>query len=475
MHLKRHLPYENRINWRKFQLLSLCLCFTLCSFGCKEENGNPPPETPVEQAEPQQYNVPFADVPDIRDVSLYQVNMRVFSMQGNLKGVTARLDNIKDLGVNAIYLMPIFPIGTARSINSPYCISDYLSVSPEMGSLADLRELVDAAHERGMAVLLDWVANHTSFDHAWTSNRNWYLQDHTGEILSPPGTGWNDVAQLNFSNSQVRQAMIKAMKYWVLEANIDGYRCDYSDGPPADFWKQAIDTLRNIPNRQLILMAEGERSANFSVGFDYNFGFAFYERLKSIYSNNQSVVLLDNLNQSEYTNASPSQQVVRYITNHDVNSSDGSPYTLFGGKAGATAAFVVAAYMKGVPMVYNGQEVGTPIRLEFPFTSNKIDWSLNPDVFAEHKKIIELRSQSLAIRRGDLTSYGNRDVCVFTKVINDERVLVLANLRNNAVTYNIPSPLQNTTWAGAFDGSTTQLGTTVSLGAHAYLVLKNIQ
>ncbi|MDB5012496.1 MAG: hypothetical protein JWQ25_698 [Daejeonella sp.] len=465
---------------RKSLTISKILFFfsllTISAYGCKKSTPavvDPVKPPVVKDSDPAQYGVPFAGVPDRRDVSLYQVNMRVFSSAGNLRGVTDRLDSIKALGVNAIYLMPIYPVGSVKSVNSPYCVKDYKSVNPEFGTLDDLRALVDGAHSRNMSVLLDWVANHTSFDHTWTNDRSWYLQDASGNIVSPPNTGWNDVAQLNFNSSAMRQAMIKAMKHWVFTANVDGFRFDYADGPPVDFWKQAVDTLRNISSHKLLLMAEGGRSANYSAGFDYNFGFGFFDKLKGIYSNNQSVKQIDNLNTSDYTGASDGQQIIRYLTNHDVNSSDGTPLDLFGGKKGSMAAFIVVSYMKGIPMIYNGQEVGTPVRMTFPFTSTKINWTVNPDVTTEYKKIIAFRNSSDAIRRGQPTSYGSDDVCVFTKESGTDKVLIVSNLRNSTLIYTVPENLKNTTWKDAFTGGSTTLSTTIQLQPFEYRVLKN--
>src|SRR5947209_5973794 len=147
----------------------------------------------------------------------------------------------------------------------------------------------------------------------------------------------------------MRLAMIDAMKYWVYTANIDGFRCDYTDGPPLDFWKQAIDTLRNISTHKLLMMAEGRRSEHYKVGFDYNFGFRFFGTLKAIYARNRSVKSIDTLNVSEYIDASNGQGIIRYTSNHDVNGSDGTPLELFGGRKGSMAAFVVIAYMKSIP------------------------------------------------------------------------------------------------------------------------------
>jgi glycosidase len=422
-------------------------------------------------ATPVQYGKPYTHMPDRRDVTIYQVNMRAFSKDGNFKGVIARLDSIKALGINVVYLLPIHPVGMLKTANSPYCVKDYTAINTEFGNLDDLRALIEGAHQRKMAVLLDWVGNHTSWDHAWiTSHKDWYKQDASGNIISP--MGWRDVAQLNFDNADMRRAMISAMKYWVYAANIDGFRCDYADGPPVDFWKQAIDTLRAIPNHKLLMLAEGQRPGNYQAGFDYNFGFRFFERLEAVYKRGRSVKVIDTLNTENYVGAADGQQIVRYLTNHDVNGSNGSAVEIFGGKTGSMSAFVVVAYMKGVPLIYNGQEVGLPYRLVFPFTSAKVDWSLNPDVTVEYKKIIAFRNASTAIRRGKLTSYTTDDICAFTKEDDGKKVFVISNLRNRPITFTVPAGL-NTTWKDAFTGVKTTVNSTLSMQPYSYIVLKN--
>ncbi len=417
-----------------------------------------------------QYDKPFDKVPDRRDATIYQVNIRTFSKEGNFKGVTARLDSIKALGINVVYLMPVYPIGIFKSSDSPYCIKDYNTVNSKFGTLTDLQNLIAAAHSKGMAVILDWVANHTSYDHAWLSNKSWYQQDSVGNVISPKG--WSDVAQLNFKNNDMRKAMIKSMKYWVYTVNCDGFRCDYADGPPVDFWKEAIDTLRNIKTHKLLMLAEGARATNYEAGFDYNFGFKFFENLELIYKKNKSVLSIDSLNNSDYTATVEGQQIVRYTTNHDVNSSDGTPQELFGGNRGAMTAFVVAAYMKSIPMIYNGQEVGTPYRLKYPFNNTKIDWALNPETVAEYKKIIAFRNNSAAIRRGALVSYSNTNVCVFSKTLGSESILVVCNLRETPVNYTFPSELVNSSWKNAFNGVIVNLSSALTLPPYSYLVLK---
>jgi glycosidase len=421
-----------------------------------------------------QYGTPFTAVPNRQDAVIYQVNMRAFSAQSNFQGVIARLDSIKALGANVVYLMPIYPVGTVNSVNSPYSVRDYRAINTEFGTLTDLRALVDGAHSRNMSVMLDWVANHTAWDHPWISTHSdWYVKNSSGAIISPPGTGWNDVAQLDYTNSAMRLEMIRSLKYWVYTANVDGFRFDYADGPPATFWRQAIDTLRAISTHNLLLLAEGSRSDHFSSGFDFTFGFNYYGSLKSVFQSSQPVTVLDARNTSEFTGATNGQTVVRYLTNHDVNGSDGTPLDLFGGLPGSMAAFVVTAYMKGVPMIYNGQEVGTPFRLTFPFTGADINWTLNPSVTADYKRVIAFRNSSAAIRRGTLTSYNSANVAAFTKELGTEKVFVLSNLRNSSQSYTLPAALANTTWINAFTGTPVTLSTAVNLGAYEYLVLKN--
>jgi glycosidase len=460
---------------------TFCLISILLILSCsKKETAAtilPPTEpiiiVPVTETDPPQYGTPFSGVPNRQDAIIYQVNMRPFSTAGNFAGVISRLDSIKALGINVVYLMPIFPVGNVNAFNSPYCVKDYKAVNSEFGTLTDLRSLVDAAHSKNMSVILDWVANHTSWDNAWiTSHKEWYLQNSAGTIVSPPGTGWNDVAQLNFTNASMRLEMIKNMKYWVFTANIDGYRCDYADGPPVDFWAQAIDSLRKISTHKLLLLAEGSRSSNFSAGFDYNFGFSFYGQLKNIYNNNISPTTIDNLNNSEYSNATSDQQVVRYTTNHDVNGSDNTPLNLFGGRNGSMSAFVIAAYMKSIPMVYGSQEVGTPFKITFPFTSTKINWTINPDITAEYKKILNFRAGSNAIKRGNLVSFSNNDVCAFTKNVTGEKVFVLVNIRNSIVNFTLPTSIANTNWIDVYNSNPIFFTNQVTLQPYAYIVVK---
>jgi glycosidase len=334
-----------------------------------------------------------------------------------------------------------------------------------------LRSLIDGAHSRGMAVIMDWVANHTAWDHEWiSSHKEWYEQDANGNIVSPP-MGWNDVAQLNFDNAALRTEMIRCMKYWVYTANCDGFRFDHTDGPPEDFWMQAIDTIRNITTHNLLLLAESDKTSNYAAGFDYIFGFGFYYNLKSIYSSNVSVQTINNLNNSEYNGViNDQQQVVRYISNHDVTGTS-TPISLFGGNPGSMAAFVVTATMKGVPMIYNGQEVGNSYPLPFPFMGTTINWNQNQSMVEEYKRILAFRNNSNAVRRGTLTSYSNSNICAFTKEEGTELIFVASNLRNISITYPLPGSVANSDWTDAMNGGIVTLTDQLLLQPYGYIIL----
>lgn len=421
--------------------------------------------------DPGQYGTPFAGVPDPRDAAIYQVNLRAFSENG-FQGVTSRLDHIASLGVNILYLMPVTPVGVLKTANSPYCVRNYKEVNPEFGNLADLRKLIEEAHKRGMAVILDWVANHTAWDHPWIEQHpDWYERDANGTI-QPARVGtfvWNDVAKLNFANNDMRLAMIDALRYWIFAVNCDGFRFDFVDGPPIDFWLQANGNLRTISSHKLILYAEGGRQDNYKA-FDYNHGFSFYDGLKNMFGQGGPATKVEQENNEQYKLAGESNRLVRYITNHDVNGWDGPPQNLMGGQAGATAAFLLAAYNRGVPLIYNGQEIALNYALTFPFTKEKIAWNPNKPVTDEYVKLIKLRNQSEAIRRGALTSYSNPDVSAFMKKTEREKVLVLVNIRNRPVRFTLPPEWANATVYDGFDKREIKTGAGVEMSAFQYLV-----
>ncbi len=460
-------------NVEKRGIALLCLVFSLCALPVLAQ------ENLASEVSYTQYGTPFTEVPDPQDVVIYQVNIRSFSQSSNFEGVEERLDEIDELGVNVIYLMPIYPVGELRSAGgdgSPYAVKDYKAVNPEFGTLEDLRRFVEEAHKRGIAVMLDWVANHTSWDNSWiTEHRDWYQQDENGNIIIPPNTNWQDVAQLDYDNSEMRAAMTDALKYWIYNANIDGFRFDAANWVPFSFWKNTVEELRSIDSHQLLLLAEGDREDHFQAGFDYVFGFNIFYQLKDqVFKEGRPVAIIDSVNTYDYSNViRPSQRVVRYVSNHDVSAYEGTPLELFEGKRGAMATFVAAAFMKSVPMIYNGQEIAYPERLEF-FTSTPIDWA-NADaaILEEYKDLIAFYNTSDAIRRGNVKLYSNDDVAVFTREYQGEQVLVISNLRGEEIEYTVPSTWKGSSWQNVFDNTNLKLKNKISLAPFSYMVLKN--
>ena len=261
----------------------------------------------------------------------------------------------------------------------------------------------------------------------------------------------------------------------MLADNLDGYRFDYADGPTPEFYTEAFKGLNALPKRKLLLLAEGDKKKYYlRGGFQLNYDFGFIKVMRhDIFEGGKSVKLLDSLNAAVYQGAPATGRMLRYVSNHDLNAWEGTPQEIFGNAQGVLAALVVAAYMKAVPMIYNGQEVGFPARIPFMGPRKHIDWSLNPALTTEYKRLIKLRNASEALRNGELTSYSSDDVCAFTKTAGKERVLVLANLRNRSVTYQLPGPLPPAGWRNALPGPTPALGAALTLQPFQYLILRN--
>lgn len=457
---------KNIFSKGQFFFLIAMLLIVGCSKDDSSNNVEPTP-TPTE---PVQYETPFAGIPNTSDIVMYEINERAFSTSGDFAGIISRLDQIKELGVNVIWLMPTTPIGSINSINSPYCVKDFKGVNPEFGNLENLRTLVREAHQRGMAVILDWVANHTSWDNPWIQNRSWYTQDSSGNIIHPAGTNWQDVADLNFNNSAMRLEMIKAMKYWVLTANVDGFRCDAADYVPFDFWKQAIDDLRLIPNRDIIMLAEGSRADHFTAGFDLNFGWDFFGKNKNVFKNSHAASDLFNTSTLEYSTITSGKQKLRFTSNHDECAWDDTPLGLFGGIQASLSAFVISSFMDGVPLIYNGQEVGCTVKLPY-FSNSPINWSTNPTMLIEYKRLINLRNTHAAIRTGTIIDFSSADLVAFKKQKNADEVFVIANSRNSAKIFTVPTALVGTVWINTSDNTSITLGSSINLSAFEYTIL----
>lgn len=414
------------------------------------------------------------EVPAPEDVVMYQVNPRVFAPQKSFNAVAQHLDSIKALGTNVVWFMPIYPVGQINTVNSPYCIRDYKGVNPEFGTLDEFKAVVDGCHKRGMSVIIDWVANHTSWDNPWiTEHTDWYSKDENGRIV-PPIKEWKDVADLNFDNADMRLAMIDAMKYWAVEVGVDGFRCDAADLVPYDFWKQCCDSLRAIPDHQLLLLAEGKRKDHFDAGFEMNYAWDYLEAVRRVFNPKRgpyvSASHLFEVDKEEYAGIPEGCVKLRFTTNHD-ESDKMSPISEFGGERASMAAFVASAYLHGGALVYGSQEVGYPGRINF-FHFVPVDWQARPELNEEYVDLLALYNELPAIRKGKLTAFPDEHILAFEKKDAEDSVLVLVNVRHEDYSVPVPSAWQDRACVNLMTGEMLMLGETISLAPYEYMILR---
>lgn len=416
-----------------FRFIGLMLMLTCTFIACR----NAP-----EQHEETEQKVMYT-VPPIHEVVMYEVFVHNFSAEGTFNALTLRLEELKELGVNTLWLMPIQPIGQLNkkgTFGSPYSIRDYYAVNPDYGTKTDFKRLVDSVHAKGMYIIIDEVANHTSWDHAWvTEHPDWYTKDSTGKMI-PPVADWTDVVDLNFDNQELRKEMIKSMKYWIDSFNIDGYRCDVAGMVPFDWWKECITELRK--SRPIMMLAEGDDPKLYESGFDMSYGWQMYQALKQVWSGKQPLSILDTVLMKEEKNYPDHYRPLRFIDNHDENSWDNVPAVKFQSVQGSKAAFVAMVCMPGVPLLYNGQEVGFDTRINL-FEKYTINWSVNAELRDFYKMILQLYHEQEILQQGSIEriTTSGEDVLMMKRKLNDSVIVVMINVRNKKVTAAMPEVL----------------------------------
>lgn len=370
-----------------------------------------------------------------RNAALYQLNTRQFTRQGTFAAAELELPRLKSLGADIIWLMPVHPIGRENrkgTLGSPYSVRDYHGVNPEFGTLDDLRRFVDAAHDLGMYVILDWVANHTAWDNPLRSQHpEWFERDHTGSHRPTPWHDWSDVVDLDYSQSGVRRYMTEALTYWVREVGIDGYRCDVAGFVPTDFWENARRELNAI--KPVFMLAEWEARDLHAAAFDATYAWSWY---KAVYDIVNGRAGLDTL--FEYyawrEKAYPKQAFrMTYISNHDVNAWDHTPMAAFG--EAMDAAIVLSVVGDGIPMIYSGQEAGNEKQLEF-FERDPIEWREHP-TGELYRRLFALKKQNSALWNGEwgatmIRARNTRPDKVLSFVRQNERDRVLAVINFSA-------------------------------------------
>ena len=396
------------------------------------------------------------------DQVIYEVNLRAFSPHGGFQGVQSRLDAIRKVGTTIVWLMPIHPVGQVRSaggLGSPYAVRDYDSVNPEFGSLEDFRRLVREIHRRKMKLILDWVGNHTSWDNPWLAHPDWYTQNDKGEIQIPAGTNWNDAADLNYDNRSMRAAMVNSMRRWIRVEGVDGFRCDYADGIPVDFWSAAIPELRAAVKRPLFFLAEGSRSANLTIGFDLNYGWGPYGSLQAIYAGQRSATDFD-----------PRDSVLRFTSNHDESAWHNSDIRIFGGKEAAFGAFVANSLSAGSTLIYNGQETAWEAKIPF-FTKSNLDWNSDPKYRERFERLMAFRARSEAARRGSIEVCSQGTVIAYTKSFHHKGVFVIVNTSATPQTVLVPTGFQGK-WQNALSHVSIEIANSLELTPWQSLVLE---
>lgn len=357
-----------------------------------------------------------------KNATIYQINMRQFTPQGTFRTAEMHLPRVKELGADILWLMPIHEIGQKNrkgSLGSPYAIKDYYSVNSEFGSAEDLKHFVEEAHRLGMYVILDWVANHTAWDNILVEEHpEWYARDWKGDFTPTPWWDWDDIIDLDYRIPELRKYMTEAMKYWVAEFDIDGYRCDVAGFVPTDFWNNVRKELDAI--KPVFMLAEWEARDLHAKAFDMTYGWSWNDTMHRIATGKLNVT--DLYTYYSWNEKAFGHDCIRmlFVSNHDKNAWDGTEYEQFGDALEAT--IVLSVVSDGMPLIYNGQEAGNTKRLLF-FERDPIQWQEHP-MNHFYKRLFALKKANPALWNG---KWGAKMV----NVVNSNPSKILSFVRQN--------------------------------------------
>jgi glycosidase len=334
-----------------------------------------------------------------KNAVMYEVNVRQYTPEGTFLAFEEHLPRLKEMGVDILWFMPIQPISKKNrkgSLGSYYSVKDYKAVNPEFGTLDDFKALVKRAHEMGFKVMIDWVGNHTGWDNVWMKDhKDWYTQDSLGNVVSPVAD-WHDTADLNYNNQQMRQAMLDALKFWVKETDIDGYRCDFAGGVPTEFWEKARLSLDSI--KPVFMLGENQDQMDLlNKAFNVNYGWAFHHLMNEVAQGKKTAQAMDSLLVREDSVYPEKTYALQFTSNHDENSWNGTEYERLGDAVKTMA--ILSFTVPGMPLIYTGQEAGLNKRLAF-FEKDSIDWN-NLDMQQFYQKLIQLKKTQPALWNGE--------------------------------------------------------------------------
>lgn len=367
-----------------------------------------------------------------RNLSIYEVNLRQYTPEGTFKAFEKHLPRLKELGVGILWLMPIHPIGEKNrkgSLGSYYSVKDYFAVNPDYGTMEDFKSLVRQIHESGMYVILDWVANHTAWDNPLASEHpEWYTQDSSGGFL-PPVPDWSDVIDLNYDNRGLWKYMIRAMRFWVEEMDVDGFRCDVAGMVPMDFWNETRGELEKV--KPVFMLAEAEGPEFHEQAFDMTYSWDFYYLMHDIVTGKKNAGDMATYLSEETARYPEDAYRMCFLTNHDENSWKGTVPETFGDAEEVCA--VLTATVPGMPLLYSGQEVGLNKRLSF-FERDPIEWKEDGHS-GLYAGILNLKRKSQVMWNGEsgglmirVPTSNDSAVFAFVREKESNKVFVIANL-----------------------------------------------
>ena len=410
---------------------------------------------------------PAVGLPDwVKNEVIYEINVRQYSTAGTFAAVEADLARIHDLGVRVLWFMPIHPIGKQNrkgELGSYYAVQDYTGINPEFGDLADWKHLVSTAQAMGFRIVMDWVANHTAWDHPWTQTHpEYYARNGDGSFVPPFGFDWTDVIQINFNNRGVWQAQIDAMKFWINETGVDGFRCDYATGVPTAFWNEVGAQLRAV-KPDVFLLAEAEVPQHQLHAFNAAYSFGMMHVINDIAKGEKSAAAIDVELAKTATLFPAGSTLINYTTNHDENSWQGTVFERLGG--GVQAFGVLTYLLDGIPLIYNGQEAGLDKRLEF-FTRDPIEWRKH-GLAVFYQTLNQLRRDNRALHTGSrfvrIPTTANDAIFAVLREAQGRGVLAWVNLTGKAVSFDLAHPEIAGEWMDVFSGKSETLARGISL------------
>lgn len=411
-------------------------------------------------------NSPFTTPEWAHSTNIYEVNLRQYTQAGTFTAFAQHLARLKEMGVKTLWFMPVTPIAQKNkkgSLGSYYACSDYTAINPEFGTMADFRDLVKQAHEMGMKVIIDWVANHTGWDHRWTKEHpDYYLKDSATNDFKI-ASGMDDIIELNYSNPALRDAMIEAMKFWVNELDIDGFRCDLASWVELDFWKEARRELDMI--KPLFWLGEFDELENPGYGeaFDASYTWTWMHKTADYYKKqfplDSLIAILKN-----YDDLGDSTMRVWFTSNHDENSWNGTEYEKYGEWMKALAVFSVT--WNGIPLIYSGQELPVKKRIKF-FDKDPIEWTGKPETEDFYKTLLELKTNNPALRAGDpavqtfrLKTSDPKNVFAYVRKHGSKEILVVLNMSSkNDLHFDIIDEMVKGVYKNVFSGAANDFTT----------------